>query len=187
VSSSQPKVAKGELVFTSFLLVLALVVLWDSFNLVEVGINVIVGPKAFAIFVGFLLLGLSLLQILSVLRGNRGEPEGIEGGQFVARSNWKAFGIVVVSILYHILTIELLGFIAATIPLFVGIAFALGERRWIRSTIIGTIIALVTFFGFTAGLKLDLPVGFEFLRETPVVQVDDDGVVIEEELEEETW
>jgi len=57
VRKNDTKVAKGELVFTSFLLVLSLVVLWDSFNLVEVGLNVIVGPKIFAIGVGFVLIG----------------------------------------------------------------------------------------------------------------------------------
>lgn len=183
--NNDTKVAKGELVFTSFLLVLSLVVLWDSFNLVEVGLNVIVGPKIFAIGVGFVLLFLTSLQIIAVLRGDRGKPEGIEGGDFAAKSNWRSLLIIVGAIVYHIFALELIGFILATIPLFVAVAYALGEKKWVRSLIVGTVLTVVTFFGFTEGLKLELPIGFEFLTEQPVI-LDDDGNIVEEEGEE-TW
>ncbi len=51
--------------------------------------------------------------------------------------------------------------------------------------IVATVLTVVTFFGFTEGLKLELPIGFEFLTEQPVI-LDDDGNIIEEEGEE-TW
>jgi putative tricarboxylic transport membrane protein len=185
VRNNDTKVAKGELVFTSFLLVLSLVVLWDSFNLVEVGINAIVGPKAFAIGVGFTLLILTSLQIIAVLRGDRGKAEGIEGGSLASKSNWRSLLIIIGAVVFHIFALELIGFILATIPLFVAVAYALGETKWVRSLIVATVIAVGTFFGFTEGLKLDLPVGFEFLTE-PTVIIDDDGEIVEEEGEE-TW
>ena len=144
---------------------LPIVVLWDSFNLVEVGLNVIVGPKIFAIGVGFVLLFLVFLQIVAVLRGDRGVPESIEAGEVSSKSNFRGLAIVIAAIVFHILALELIGFILATIPLFVAVAFALGERKWIRSLIVGTIISVVTFFGFTEGLELQLPVGFEFITE----------------------
>jgi putative tricarboxylic transport membrane protein len=184
VRKSDQKIAKGELVFTSSLLVLSLIVLWDSFNLVEVGLNVIVGPKAFAIGVGFLLLGLTTYQIISVLRGNRGKPDEIEGGEFIGKSNWRALGIVVGAIVFHIFALELIGFILATIPLFMAVVYALGDRKWIRSLIVATVISVGTYVGFTEGLQLDLPAGFEFLNQDQVIY-DDDGVIIEDD--EETW
>ena len=183
--NNESKVAKGELVFTSFLLVLSLIVLWDSFNLVEVGLNVIVGPKIFAIGVGFLLLFLTSIQIVAVLRGDRGKPEGIEGGEFSNKPNWRSLAIVIGAIVYHIFALELIGFILATIPLFVAVAYALGEKKWVRSVIVATVLTVGTFFGFTEGLKLDLPIGFEFITEQPVI-LDDDGNIVEQEGEE-TW
>jgi putative tricarboxylic transport membrane protein len=182
VRNNESKVAKGELVFTSFLLVLSLIVLWDSFNLVEVGLNVIVGPKIFAIGVGFLLLFLTSIQIVAVLRGDRGKPEGIEGGEFSNKPNWRSLAIVIGAIVYHIFALELIGFILATIPLFVAVAYALGETKWVRSLIVATVLTLTTFFGFTEGLQLDLPVGFEFINQDQVI-IDEDGNVVEEE----TW
>lgn len=158
--------------------------LWDSFNLVEVGLNVIVGPKIFAIGVGFVLLFLVLLQIVAVLRGDRGVPESIEAGEVSSKSNFRGLAIVIAAIVFHILALELIGFILATIPLFVAVAFALGERKWIRSLIVGTIISVVTFFGFTEGLELQLPVGFEFITEQPTVVNDDVDVVDDGE---ESW
>jgi putative tricarboxylic transport membrane protein len=182
VRNNESKVAKGELVFTSFLLVLSLIVLWASFNLVEVGLNVIVGPKIFAIGVGFLLLFLTSIQIVAVLRGDRGKPEGIEGGEFSNKPNWRSLAIVIGAIVYHIFALELIGFILATIPLFVAVAYALGETKWVRSLIVATVLTLTTFFGFTEGLQLDLPVGFEFINQDQVI-IDEDGNVVEEE----TW
>lgn len=158
--------------------------LWDSFNLVEVGLNVIVGPKIFAIGVGFVLLFLVLLQIVAVLRGDRGVPESIEAGEVSSKSNFRGLAIVIAAIVFHILALELIGFILATIPLFVAVAFALGERKWIRSLIVGTIISVVTFFGFTEGLELQLPVGFEFITEQPTVVNEDVDVVDDGE---ESW
>ncbi len=163
---------------------LPIVVLWDSFNLVEVGLNVIVGPKIFAIGVGFVLLFLVLLQIVAVLRGDRGVPESIEAGEVSSKSNFRGLAIVIAAIVFHILALELIGFILATIPLFVAVAFALGERKWIRSLIVGTIISVVTFFGFTEGLELQLPVGFEFITEQPTVVNEDVDVVDDGE---ESW
>jgi putative tricarboxylic transport membrane protein len=89
---------------------------------------------------------------------------------------------VIGAIVYHIFALELIGFILATIPLFVAVAYALGETKWVRSLIVATVLTLTTFFGFTEGLQLDLPVGFEFINQDQVI-IDEDGNVVEEE----TW
>jgi putative tricarboxylic transport membrane protein len=187
MSSVTNKVSKGELVFTSFLLAIALVVLWDALTLTEVGLNVIVGPKAFAIAIGSILLLLSTLQIVAVLRGHRGEPEEIEGGELVEKPNWKSLFLVIGAFLFHIFALETLGFIIATVPLFFLIAFALGERRIVRTIIIAVVITVATFFAFTEGLQLDLPVGFEFLNPPAEVIIDDNGEEVIVEEEGESW
>ena len=163
MSSSSIRDAKGELVFTGSLLVLSLVVLYNSFMLVEGGINAIVGPRAFAIGIGALMTLLTSLQFIAVLRGDRGVPDGIEGGELKEKNNWKALFIVVGGILFHIIAIETIGFILGTIPMFLAIAFALGDRKWVRMIVVATLMTVITFFTFTEFLQLNLPVGFDFL------------------------
>jgi putative tricarboxylic transport membrane protein len=163
VSSSSLRDAKGELVFTGSLLALSLLVLYNSLTLVEGNINAIVGPRAFAIGVGVLMTLLTSLQFIAVLRGDRGVPEGIEGGELKEKNNWKALLIVIGGILFHIFSIETIGFIAGTIPMFLAVAYALGDRKWIRMVIVATVMTVTTFFTFTEFLQLNLPVGFEFI------------------------
>ena len=106
---------------------------------------------------------LTSLQFIAVLRGDRGVPEGIEGGELKEKNNWKALLIVIGGILFHIFSIETIGFILGTIPMFLAIAYALGDRKWIRMVIVATVMTVTTFFTFTEFLQLNLPVGFEFI------------------------
>jgi putative tricarboxylic transport membrane protein len=163
MSSSPVRDAKGELVFTGSLLVLSLLVLYNSFILVEGGINAIVGPRAFAVGVGVFMTILTSLQFIAVLRGDRGVPDSIEGGELKEKNNWKALLIVIGGILFHIFSIETIGFIAGTIPMFLAVAYALGDRKWIRMVIVATVMTVTTFFTFTEFLQLNLPVGFDFI------------------------
>lgn len=163
MSSKSLRDAKGELVFTGSLLALSLVVLYNSFILVEGGINAIVGPRVFAIGVGAFMTLLTSLQFIAVLRGDRGVPDGIEGGELKEKNNWKALLIVIGGILFHIFAIETLGFILGTIPMFLAIAYALGDRKWIRMVIVATLMTVTTFYTFTEFLQLTLPVGLDFI------------------------
>jgi putative tricarboxylic transport membrane protein len=167
VSSLATKGAKGELVFTSFLFALSLIILWDTTQLTESALTGSVSPKAFAYGVGGLLFVLSLIQIVQVLRGKLGEPEGIDGGVAAPKANWKALGLVIGAIVLHIVLLPVLGFMIASTALFFLVAFALGEKRWIKLLIISAVLSVAIYFGFTQGLQLDLPMGFEFTQSTP--------------------
>lgn len=178
MTSNNQKVAKGELVFTSFLLALSLVVLWDGFTLKESGINAVVGPRVFELGIGGLLFVLASLQVIAVLRGDRGTPHDIEGGAVQDSANWKSLLAIIIAIAYHILTIETLGFILATIPVFVTIGMALGEKRWVKLLLTAIPVVVITYFVFTRGLQIELPAGFEFLQ---------DASAPAPESTEETW
>jgi hypothetical protein len=73
------------------------------------------------------------------------------------------------------------------VPLFFLIAFALGERRIVRTAIIAVLITVATFFAFTEGLQLNLPVGFEFLDPPAEVIVDENGEEVIVEDEGDSW
>jgi putative tricarboxylic transport membrane protein len=57
--------------------------------------------------------------------------------------------------------------ISSTI-LFFSVAWTLGERKWLRLLLISAAVSVAIYYGFTAGLQLKLPLGFEFLFPTEV-------------------
>ena len=173
------KEAKGELVFTSFLFALSIVVLIDTINLTESNVVGFVGPKVFPLTIGISLFVLTALQIVSVLRGERGTPDGVEGGEQVGRPVWRPFAQVLFAVLVYAALIDWLGFLIMGPVLFFAIAHALGATKKIKLAIISIILALVVFVGFTQGLRLYLPLGFDFVN-----QVDP---TVEDDTEGETW
>ena len=52
-----------------------------------------------------------------------------------------------------------LGFVPAGLILFWSVAFAFGSRRYGRDIIVGLLLALFPYIGFTYGLGLQLPPG----------------------------
>lgn len=175
------KSAKGELVFTSFLFAVSIIVIVDTINLTESNVVGFVGPKVFALIVGISLFALSGLQIISVLRGERGSAEGVEGGEHVENPLWKPFIKVLLAIVAYAALIDFLGFLIMGPVLFFTIAQALGASKKLRLAIISIVLSAVVFVGFTQGLRLYLPLGFDFVNQIAPTQID------EEDSEEETW
>jgi len=155
--------AKGELVFTSFLFLAGLVVLTDTTLLVVPDTGGYVSPKIFAYAIGIALTSLSLFQIFQVLRGNLGEPEGIEAGEVTQKGNWRSLAIAIGSLLFYVVLLQTLGFILSATVLFTGVAYALGAKKLWRIAIVAVLVSVAIYFGFTQGLQLQLPAGFEFV------------------------
>ena len=168
------QVAKGELVFTSFLFATSIVVLVDTTNMVESNAVGFVGPKVFAYIVGGLMFFLSALQLIFVLRGAKGEPEGIEAGTPLEKANWKPFGIVVLALALYAALIELLGFLIMGPVLYFLVGKAIGVKRNITLAIVAVVVSAVVYIGFTQGLQLYLPLGFDFLQ-SPGETIEDGG------------
>ena len=155
--------AKGELVFTSFLFLAGLIILADTFVLPEPTVEAYVSPKVVAYAVGIALTVLSLYQIFQVLKGNLGQPDGIEGGEISKEANWGALGAAIGSLLFYAIFVQILGFIISASVLFAGIALALGAKNKLRVAIIAVVLSTILYFSFTMGLQLPLPAGFDFV------------------------
>jgi putative tricarboxylic transport membrane protein len=156
--------AKGELVFTSFLFLAGVVVLWDASQLPELATADFVGTRTFPSIIGWLLVVLSALQLISVARGNLGEPEGVEGGQIETKLRLRPFFLMITGLLVFALGLPIIGFpIAATI-LFTLVVYALNpvKTKLLIALPIAAATAAVVYFGFTLGLQIDLPWGFNF-------------------------
>jgi putative tricarboxylic transport membrane protein len=188
--SSNKTAAKGELVFTSFLFVVAVTVLVDTFNLKKTNAVGFVGPEVFAYIVGGLLLVLSGSQIIAVIRGERGTPEGVEGGVAVSDPNWKAFGLLAGALVLYAFLMPILGFPIMGAVLYFLVAKAIGAKRNLRTAIIAVLLSIAIFFAFNEGLQLQLPSGLDTVEQilNPATDnapgeeiVDENGVVVEED------
>ena len=188
--NSTKSAAKGELVFTSFLFVVAVVVLVDTMGMTKSNAVGFVGPEVFAYIVGGLLLVLSGAQIIAVLRGERGTPEGVEGGVAVSDPNWKAFGLLAAALVLYSLLMPILGFPIMGAVLYFMVAKAIGAKHNLRTAGIAVFISLAIFFAFNEGLQLQLPSGLDTVENilNPVNEnapteeiVDENGVVVEED------
>ena len=188
--SSNKTAAKGELVFTSFLFVVAVTVLIDTFNMKKTNAVGFVGPEVFAYIVGGLLFVLSGAQIIAVLRGERGTPEGVEGGVAVSDPNWKAFGILAVALVLYTSLMPIVGFPIMGAVLYFMVAKAIGAKHNIRTAVIAVLLSITIFIAFNEGLQLQLPSGLDTVENilNPVDEnappeeiVDENGVVVEED------
>ena len=195
MTNSPKTIAKGELVFTSFLFVVSVVVLVDTAGIQQTEAVGFVGPEVFAYMVGGLLFVLSGLQILAVLRGDRGTPEGVEGGVAVGDAKWKSFGLLVAGLIAYTALLEILGFPIMGAVLFFMVAWALGAKPRVRLGLIALVVSALIFIGFNEGLQLQLPSGLDTISriQNPVTddapvqeEINDDGVVVENE-ETEGW
>ena len=188
--NSTKSAAKGELVFTSFLFVVAVVVLVDTMGMTKSNAVGFVGPEVFAYMVGGLLLVLSGAQIIAVLRGERGTPEGVEGGVAVSDPNWKAFGLLAAALVLYSFLMPILGFPIMGAVLYFMVAKAIGAKHNLRTAGIAVLISLAIFIAFNEGLQLQLPSGLDTVENilNPVSEnapteeiVDENGVVVEED------
>lgn len=160
----QKRSAKGELVFTSFLFVVGVVVMLDASQLPSSSQADIIQPAMFPSFIGGILVLLSILQLISVARGNLGEPEGIEGGKPDSKVHFKPLVLMLAGLAIFAVGIKFIGFpIAATI-LFTFVVYALATKKpkWYLVLPVAAAFAAVIYFGFTAGLQINLPWGFDF-------------------------
>ena len=187
---SNKSAAKGELVFTSFLFVVAVVVLVDTAGMTKSNAVGFVGPEVFAYIVGGLLLVLSGAQIIAVLRGERGTPEGVEGGVAVSDPNWKAFGLLAAALVLYSLLMPILGFPIMGAVLYFMVAKAIGAKHNLRTALISVLLSITIFFAFNEGLQLQLPSGLDTVERimNPVDEnapteeiVDENGVIVDED------
>ena len=173
---STKRSAKGELVFTSFLFVVGVVVVWDASQLPESGIADFVGSAVFPSIIGWVTIVLSITQLISVLRGDLGQPEEVEGGKLGTKIHLKPFLLILAGLLFFALGISLIGFPIAATVLFTLVVYALSPKtpKWFVVVPIAAATALVTYFGFTLGLQIDLPIGFDTNFGTSEVIVEED-------------
>ena len=112
-----------------------------------------VGPQIFPYIIA---IGLAITGAHIAWKGYRGGDEVIDE---VEPTDWKSVGIIVVGLIAHMNLLKPLGFVPAGLILFMSVAFAFGSRRYGRDAIVGFLLVLFAYAGFTYGLGLQLPPG----------------------------
>ena len=149
----------GELAFAGSLLILGLVVLYDTSKMLVPPGSGTVGPQIFPYLVSGFVISISLGLFLQIFRGNLGVPEGTEFGEVVEKTDFKSLAMVAGSMLTYPLLIERAGFIIASSVVFFGVAFAYGAKNLLKNLAISIIFSLIVYFAFSKGLNVSLPAG----------------------------
>ena len=149
----------GELAFAGSLLILGLVVLYDTSKMLVPPGSGTVGPQIFPYLVSVFVILISLGLFLQIFRGNLGVPEGTEFGEVVEKTDFKSLAMVAGSMLTYPLLIERAGFIIASSVVFFGVAFAYGAKNLLKNLAISIIFSLIVYFAFSKGLNVSLPAG----------------------------
>ena len=114
-----------------------------------------VGPQIFPYIIA---IALAITGAHIAWKSYRGEDEiaEIDEAQPV---DWKAVGIIMAGLIAHMNLLKPLGFVPAGLILFWSVAFAFGSRRYGRDVLVGLLLVLFAYAGFTYGLGLQLPQG----------------------------
>ena len=112
-----------------------------------------VGPQIFPYIIA---IGLAITGAHIAWKSYRGGDEVIDE---VEPTDWKSVGIIVAGLIAHMNLLKPLGFVPAGLILFMSVAFAFGSRRYGRDAIVGFLLVLFAYLGFTYGLGLQLPQG----------------------------
>ena len=149
----------GELAFAGSLLILGLVVLYDTSKMLVPPGSGAVGPQIFPYLVSGFIIFISIGLFVQIFRGNLGVPEGTEFGEVVEKTDFKSLSMVAGSMLTYPLLIERAGFIIATSVAFFGVAFAYGAKNLVKNLIISIVFSFIVYFTFSKGLNVGLPAG----------------------------
>ena len=153
------KSIKGELAFAGSLLILGIIVVFDTANMLVPPASGTVGPQIFPYLVSGFLILVSIGIIIQVLRGNLGQPEGTEFGDTIEKTDFKTLLVVAGSMATYPLLIERAGFIVASTVAFFGVSFAFGARNVLKNLTISIVFSAIVYFSFTRGLNVNLPSG----------------------------
>jgi putative tricarboxylic transport membrane protein len=154
-----PRRRWGELVLAGATAALGVYVLVAAGSITVPGSTNTLGPRAFPYLVGGMLLVAGVALVVLVLSGRGGEEEGGEDVDPTVRTDWLTVALLVVTLVVHVFTINVVGWPFAAAILFGGAAVILGARPWWRAALVGLVLGLAVQVIFGGLLGLSLPAG----------------------------
>ncbi len=114
-----------------------------------------VGPQIFPYIIA---IGMAITGAHIAWKSYRGVDEIAEESD-AGPTDWKSVAIIAAGLIAHMNLLKPLGFVPAGVILFWSVAFAFGSRRYGRDILVGLLLVLFAYVGFTYGLGLQLPPG----------------------------
>ena len=151
--NSKQTIAGAGLAIGLGLIAIASVIGFDTMQMQVPPSYARVGPQIFPYIIA---IGLAITGAHIAWKSYRGGDEVVDE---VEPTDWKSVGIIVAGLIAHMNLLKPLGFVPAGLILFMSVAFAFGSRRYGRDTIVGFLLVLFAYLGFTYGLGLQLPPG----------------------------
>jgi putative tricarboxylic transport membrane protein len=141
----------GELAIALGVLALAIVVFWQTQAIPISPIYAKVGPTVMPTIAAAGLGLLSLVLIVSAMRGGWQSEEERETRPDYAALLWVGAGLAL-----NVLLIDRVGFTLASIVLFVCVTRGFGSRRIVHNAAIAAAFALIAYFGFAKTLGINI-------------------------------
>lgn len=145
----------GEFAVAGVVGLAGLFITTQTFGIAAVSSYAQVGPRFFPGVVGALLLVLAALLAREAATGGFRRVEGAPDQP----ASLVAFAWVTGAVVTHLALIGTLGFVIATVILFVGVARGIGSARPRRDALFALVLGIIIYGLFTYGLGLNLPAG----------------------------
>jgi putative tricarboxylic transport membrane protein len=158
---SWPITKYAELAVALVVIVLGVVVIWQTQDIRVTRATSRVGPKVIPtiIGVGQILIGVWYAVELLVFH-RTAEIEAEEDMDPDAATDWRTLGILALALLAYTLLIERAGFVIASSVLFILAAFGMGSRRIARDAACAIVLSIGAFLIFDRWLGVRLPEGW---------------------------
>jgi putative tricarboxylic transport membrane protein len=146
--------ALGETIIGAGVLVLAIVMVWQTLSIPVSPIYAQVGPTIVPIITACALGMLGVLLLVDALQGGWQSEDEKEITPDRVALLWIVAGLVL-----NVLLITSAGFTIASVILFVCVARGFGSKAIIRDALIGAVFALVAYIGFAKTLGINIGPG----------------------------
>lgn len=133
------------------LIVIAAVIAVDALGMRVPPIHAKVGPRVFPWLVSSGLAVCGAVLAWQAWTRSFAEAE--------AATDWGAVAIISAGLVLHMNLLRPAGFVPAALVLFMAVTFAFGSRSHLRDLLVGLVLVMAAYLGFTKLLGLQLPAG----------------------------
>ena len=158
--SADKRIDKAQYLICVVMVAVGGFLIYDALTLAEGFAKVDpVGPKAFPLTIGIVLIVLAGILAIAIPRGSVGEADAGEDVDPNSPGDWRTVGMLVGLFVAVILLVKPLGWAITGALLFAGAATILGNRHYVRNIAIGAVLSVASFYAFYSGLGIPLPAG----------------------------
>lgn len=118
----------------------------------------VVGPRVFPAVVVFVFFSMSVLLLLRTTLWPDVDM-ATHAAEEDAATHWPSIGLTVLALVAYPLAMDRLGYIIGTALFVPLVARILGSHKLVRDVIIGVVLAVLIYVGFTRVLSIRLPAG----------------------------